>query len=300
MYFTQEDYIKIQKWLVAHSVKNEEFPKVAHIEGDETISIMQNGNHKKISIKELSSQLSNLRVEDIINLTANFESSGITIEDAIRLVPDKARQEGQIITFKNKLGYWEIYQFTGTILQWNNVELWNNPFDWEKLIVNSIMPDEEDVTKTAPDDKGNSKICFKDREYSPLTFSGLGNTILRKNIHTINDPIYGLKNINLLTQKEISKSNTIYEIRYDFDLNGEVIVIPTNCILEFKGGSISNGSIILQGTKIYPNGLSLTDHFIDCAVTGTYADGQCLFKKGAPRWHYNGIWYAPVMEPITE
>ena len=41
----------------------------------------------------------------------------------------------------------------------------------------------------------------------------------------------------------INQPNTIYEIRYDFDLNGEEITIPSNCHLAFKCGSMANGSL---------------------------------------------------------
>lgn len=48
---------------------------------------------------------------------------------------------------------------------------------------------------------------------------------------------------NILTQAMISDENTIYVIRYDFDLKGETVTIPENCVLEFEGGSLSNGSV---------------------------------------------------------
>lgn len=43
--------------------------------------------------------------------------------------------------------------------------------------------------------------------------------------------------------EQLVKGNTIYIIQYDFDLNGESVTIPANCILEFDGGSLSNGTI---------------------------------------------------------
>lgn len=41
-----------------------------------------------------------------------------------------------------------------------------------------------------------------------------------------------------------------YVIRWDFDLNGKTILVPENCILEFDGGTLSNGTIIGQDTYI--------------------------------------------------
>ena len=52
---------------------------------------------------------------------------------------------------------------------------------------------------------------------------------------------------NLITSVMVSQPNTIYEIRYDFDLNGETIEIPEGCTLKFEGGSLRNGK--LKGGK---------------------------------------------------
>ena len=54
---------------------------------------------------------------------------------------------------------------------------------------------------------------------------------------------------NIITSVMVSQPNTIYEIRYDFDLNGETIEIPEGCTLKFEGGSLRNGSI--AAFKIY-------------------------------------------------
>lgn len=55
---------------------------------------------------------------------------------------------------------------------------------------------------------------------------------------------------NVITQDNINKSDTIYEIRYDFDLDGKTIVIPKNCILYFTSGKFYNGSINMDNTIV--------------------------------------------------
>lgn len=55
---------------------------------------------------------------------------------------------------------------------------------------------------------------------------------------------------NILTPAMINQPNTIYEIRYDFDLNGETINVPENCTLKFEGGSLSNGTLNLNNSVI--------------------------------------------------
>lgn len=55
---------------------------------------------------------------------------------------------------------------------------------------------------------------------------------------------------NVLTQAMINKANTIYVIQYDYNLKEASINIPENCVLQFDGGSLSNGTITGNGTSI--------------------------------------------------
>lgn len=55
---------------------------------------------------------------------------------------------------------------------------------------------------------------------------------------------------NILIPNMINQSNTIYEIRYDFDLNGGTINFPENCILKFEGGCLNNGNINFNNTSL--------------------------------------------------
>lgn len=98
------------------------------------------------------------------------------------------------------------------------------------------LPDEEDITVTE-----DNTLKFKDREYSPKDYSGMGKKILRKHY---------IDGINTLTQHMINKPNTIYVIRYDYCLQGQTIEIPENCVLEFDGGSLRNGTVICANTSI--------------------------------------------------
>ena len=251
MFFTQDDYKKIQQWLIKNSVKDTEFSEAnIPFNGEETITIVQGNQNKKVFLKDLVSQIFNLGVSDFVNITDKYGAPNISLEEAIRLIPSRARKEGQVITFLDREDHWHIYQFKGALNQWIVLDTWEDLFDWEKLIIDSILPDEEDLTKSLPDNNGNSYLSLKDREYNPEDFSGLGKVILRKNIVEIEDPIYGKVKKNVLTQDMINKSNTIYEIRYDFDLNGQEIIIPEGCVLDFQGGSFSNGTIAGNNTAI--------------------------------------------------
>lgn len=98
-------------------------------------------------------------------------------------------------------------------------------------------PDEEDLT-TVPESAENNVIRFKTRLYDEASASGKGYKIIRKYWKEVN----GVRK-NILTQDVINDANTIYEIRYDFDLDGAEIQIKEGCVLKFVGGSLSNGTI---------------------------------------------------------
>lgn len=113
----------------------------------------------------------------------------------------------------------------------------NTPIEIHGNVTNA--PDEEDLTSVNVE--GTDVLKFKDKEYNPLTYSGLGRKYLRKNI---------VNGVNILTQSMINQANTIYVIKYDYVL-GEDITIPKNCVLEFTDGSIGGtNSIFGQNTFI--------------------------------------------------
>ena len=87
--------------------------------------------------------------------------------------------------------------------------------------------DEEDITSE------DNLLKLKDRDDA----LGMGYVILRK---------------NKTFAEQVTKANTIYEIRYDFELSGDVN-IPDNSILMFEGGSLNKGNIIFNNTKIGGN-----------------------------------------------
>jgi hypothetical protein len=49
---------------------------------------------------------------------------------------------------------------------------------------------------------------------------------------------------------QVTEGSTIYEIRDNFDLGGETVEIPENCVLKFNGGTIDNGTLVGNGTRL--------------------------------------------------
>ena len=108
-------------------------------------------------------------------------------------------------------------------------------------------PDEEDITAEG-DTPQTQVLKLKDRAYDSLNASGKGYKILRKNWQLING-----ERKNVLTQDMINEPNTVYEIRYDFDLDGEEITIRKECVLKFDGGSFRNGTVNFDNTFLTEN-----------------------------------------------
>ena len=46
------------------------------------------------------------------------------------------------------------------------------------------------------------------------------------------------------------KENTTYTVRKPLDLQGKILYFPKGCMLSFKGGSLSNGTVVFESTKI--------------------------------------------------
>lgn len=245
MFFTREDIEKIHQGLLRLGIKDSELPETINVNSDDTLAVVQDGKNKKINIEEFFNNISLFKKEGFINITDRFNKHSISLIEAIQTVPTHQRIDGLVITFEDINGDWRIYQFRGDAVDFFDENKWTDLYDYTNYIVKSITPDEEDLTVSKPDKNGNAIVSLKDRVYDESNFSGKGYKILRKNIQTID----GVRK-NILTQDMINKSNTIYEIRYDFDLNEKEIILKEGCLLYFKGGRLKNGEIYFNNTSI--------------------------------------------------
>ena len=59
-------------------------------------------------------------------------------------------------------------------------------------------------------------------------------------------PTYRLDLIGQIQQERIK-----YVIKWNFDLKGQTLYVPRECILEFDGGSIKNGRINWNNTQVF-------------------------------------------------
>lgn len=95
-------------------------------------------------------------------------------------------------------------------------------------------------------------------------------------------------NLSFKSQVEgSSNANSLFIIKWDFDLGGETVDIPSNCILQFEGGVLRNGTVNLNNTRIWPCYDALT--IGDVTITGTPlgGDGELIYKEYSLK-HYDG------------
>lgn len=139
--------------------------------------------------------------------------------------------------------------------------------NYKPIVINGDVtnaPDEEDITMDE-----NNLLKFKNRS----ALFGLGYVILRR---------------GTALSEQITLQNTIYEVRYDFDLEGGELTMPDGCVLDFKGGSINNGKLVSSDTKVLgmPKGSALYGVFYN--QYGEYLTHNYLSYKGID----NGLDYA--------
>lgn len=224
-----------------------------------------------VAIEDIYARLSDTPLEALVALYNHVkcEWKG-SVADTRRTVPLFLRRSGLFITYNNGIKY--ITEFFSAGADQITTEGWVKDSNWtsvpdedyisagvkpgvgtigyeqlndnlkqlfrEKVNVTNY-PDDEDITSV------DNMLKFKDREVDATKFQSKGYVILRKNLRLINGVIK-----NILTQDMINQPNTIYEIRYDFDLNEETIQMNEGCTLKFEGGSLNNGILKCDNTII--------------------------------------------------
>lgn len=149
-----------------------------------------------------------------------------------------------------------------------------SPALWELLGSNNTitnLPDEEDLTQEC------NVLSFKDRVYDSET--GNGYKILRKNWVT---------GVNVLEPDELGLEHTIYEIRYNFDLQGQTITLPEGCVLLFKGGTLNNGTIVCNYTDII--GINKFEDGGTATFSGSFSKGLMMAFEDTIMWYNGSEW----------
>ena len=102
----------------------------------------------------------------------------------------------------------------------------------------------------------------------------MNKAVIKQKFPTINE-IYKYKTLILsITQPldvQLNESNTKYIIKYSFDLEGNTIEIPSNCIIAIDGGSISNGTLV-GNNSILLNVNKVDNILCNVSKEGTWLD----------------------------
>lgn len=256
-----------------------------------------------VAIEDIYSKLSDTPLEALVSLYNHVkcEWKG-SVADTRRTVPLFLRRSGLFITYNNGTKY--ITEFFSAGNDQINTENWIKDSNWtpvpdedyisagvkpgfgtigyeqlsdnlkqlfrEKVNVTNF-PDDEDIASI------DNMLKLKDREVDAANFQSKGYVILRKNLRLVNGVVK-----NILTQNMINKPNTNYEIRYDFDLNGETIKIPENTVLEFYGGSLCNGTLIGNNSIIQSSPITIFKHNLNI-------DGSWINNKTYCEWFNKDI-----------
>lgn len=198
-------------------IKNEEF----------AVLLWKDATWKKIliSVFATKSQIANMEKEinDFKNVVNNADEKANLAINMATEANDTSKGLNEKIN--GNINYEDFSEATKQIIEAAGGGIINN------------APDDEDLEAITIN--GLSVIRQKTiKEYNPADNTGLGRKIIRKRVG------------NIITQADFDKENTVYEIRYDFDLNGQEITIPKKCILKFTEGSLKNGTINGSNTII--------------------------------------------------
>lgn len=143
MYFSVEDYQKIERWLKGRTVKDTEFPLVESLTPATQVAVVQNAKNKRVNIQEVIKYID--ASGPTLNLSVyNADSSLATYEDlsnALQNCPDVFLNEArsQILIFKNNLGSWEYYQSIAPIPALvSNIDYWS-PFSPQSSVTATLQ-----------------------------------------------------------------------------------------------------------------------------------------------------------------
>ena len=267
MYFTQEDYKKIENWLSKKSVKDSDFQEALPLNGEEIITVVQSGHNKKVNIREFIDKIYKYNGSDFTNITNIYKVENITLEEAINFIPIVNRKKGQVITFLSTDGNWEIYQFIGELNQWNNLDFWNNSFDcgtldYAELINKPSINGRELNGNTSLKDLGiqpAGNYADKDTVTDVLnSITNINNNLstinedidnINTDIGTINDSITNINNDvlninnNLNTHiNDVSKFETLFKKFFEYDERNNAIKARLDFYTD-KDKSISAGGL---------------------------------------------------------
>lgn len=220
MFFTQEDFRKIENWLKTHSIRDTEFNKAFSTTTSDKVAIIQNGKNVLVPISKLP--VGNIKISNDGYFIVDGNKTNIKAGYAAKV---KMGNDGKMYASYDDGDTWEPVSDT--------------------LTLDGIRPDDLDIGSYK--DGETLVLKLKDR----VGIQGQ-NTIYLKPTSVKDDTTGEYITNYIIPAKDLQKDNTIYIIRYDFDLNNQDIILGQNSSLVFEGGSFKNGRITVNlSTSIF-------------------------------------------------
>lgn len=112
----------------------------------------------------------------------------------------------------------------------------------------------------------DNTITIIKRDKSTISECSVDNADTNADIHVDNTTEH--IDIQFVSQDDFNADNTIYEVRYDVDLDNKKITIPANSVLKFNGGKFRTGTIVFSDTYILGPVILLFDS--NLTLSGSY------------------------------
>lgn len=212
------------------------------------------------------------QVEDKKIQLANRDNTlgmGYKILRPHHIVEDRAKM---VLTARSKAYYSGMLHITVNGVQYH-VELTEND-DAATVMSKIYAVIEPELTSDYILTLSDNTITIIKRDNTAIADCIIDNADTNADVHVENTT----ENIDIYSigQSDFDKENTIYEVRYDFDLDNKEITIPANCVLKFNGGKFTNGTLIFSTTYILgPTALLFGNNLTH---TGSYISADYVTK----------------------
>lgn len=224
----------------------------------------QNGNYKEVYPNTLLSSIldkeSGKSLKDIISAHNHLYVPFINnIYETLTAIPIYIRRKGLWVTWETEDSI-KTYQFELSTAEaandaiWGNIESWTQVPDLDYYEHHAAVPDGsitlDKLSEELRDWLVNAgKIVNNPDNESIGEEHGVLKIANRPYNADTNSMGYVILNRNKSFAEQVTEENTIYEIRYKFNLEKQNVILPSGCILKFNGGKLSNG--ILNTNKCY-------------------------------------------------
>lgn len=230
--------------------------------------IKTNGNH------EITGQLLQQALLNIVtNVGANATFGGIAIPTTNPGIPDGpvfyiASEPGIYANFNNfeitntvhifkwLNGIWlseDISILTKNYINTRNQELNKKLSELEnevdKLISEGIIIKDDVIERNVNEWLNSHPEVITTVQDKSLTLEKMADGTIERTASSDNMG-YVILRKNRSFAEQVTEANTIYEIRYEFNLEGAEVTIPEGCVLKFDGGKIFNGEVVFDNTKL--------------------------------------------------